>query len=98
MPISQHPAARIIALQAPLSPQLAELGADNSAHAILIARPEAEVHLLPVDAATAAVFDAAKHDTDMCNLLSITLEQLEEAASLEPILTLIGAGALMTIG
>jgi hypothetical protein len=98
LPISLHPAARIIHLNMALSPQLSELDDDDSTAAILITRPEAEVRMMPINAIIATVFDAAKYDTDMCNLLSIALEQLDETASLEPILTLIGAGALMTTG
>lgn len=98
LPISRHPAARIVNLNAALSPELSELTVSENITAILIARPQAEVRLTPLDQLTTTLFVMTEKDTNMSNLLMAAIELRREAAPLEPILTLIGAGALVTKG
>jgi hypothetical protein len=98
LPISRHPAARLIELNAPLSPQLEELGDSADAAAILVTRPGAEVRLLLLSQLDADVFGAIDAHSTVGNLLALILEQGGEDIALGPILTLIGAGALITKG
>jgi hypothetical protein len=90
-----HPATRLLQLTAPLSSQLPDLA---GASAILIIRPEAEVRLLALDAATAAIAIACKKSTQLGNLLALAAEQPGIADPAGPVLTLIGAGALVASG
>jgi hypothetical protein len=98
LPISRHPAARLIELNAPLSPQLEVLGDSADAAAILVTRPGAEVRLLLLGPLDADIFGAIQPNSTVGNLLALILEQEGEDIALGPILTLIGAGALTTIG
>jgi hypothetical protein len=98
LPIAAHPSAQIIKLGAPLHSALSEIGHDDTASTLLICRPEAEVKLLLVNDLTAAIFNAAKNNAAMSNLLSLAIELSDESAPLDPILKLIGAGALVTTG
>jgi hypothetical protein len=96
LPVQAHPAAQLIALTGPLSDQLAEVGAimPNPA-AILAIRPEVKVQLVPLDATSAAVFAATKKSTSIGNLLALASEQPGISNPAEPMVTLLGAGALM---
>ncbi len=98
LPISRHPAARLVKLRAPLSSQLDELGDNADASAILVTRPSAEVRLLLLGPLAANIFAALDSNSTIGNLLAHILEQGGEDTALEPILTLIGAGALVTAG
>ncbi|NJM50985.1 MAG: DUF2063 domain-containing protein [Sphingomonadales bacterium] len=95
----RHPAAHIVPLHAPLSgpitEQLSGFDGRDDAAALLLTRPENDVLLRPLDTLTAQIFTMIQKSTPMGNLLSVILEQGGEDAPLEPILTLIGAGALM---
>lgn len=93
-PVAQHPAARLVMLQAPLSPQLSELNAAAGTAAVLIARPGSSVLLNPVNHAAAAAFIAADKFSTMGNLLSAAVEQIGDEHSLDAVLALIGAGSL----
>jgi hypothetical protein len=93
--IDRHPAARMVMLHAPLSNRLAELGDTSGAVAILITRPDSQALLTPLTAITASIFAATASPSTMGNLLSLALEQGEDDAPLEPILTLIQTGALV---
>lgn len=95
MKVYRHPATKRVHVRAALSPELAELGNGEGACAVMITRPESEVRLFLIDALTTAIFDATQNETNIGNLLSLTLEQGEDAACLQPILTLIRAGALV---
>jgi hypothetical protein len=95
--ISPHPSARLVWLQAPLSAELAELNAGENTAAILIVRPQATVHYVPLCATTAEIFEASKKCGTMGNLLSFALELTNEQGQLEPLLLLIGAGALTRV-
>jgi hypothetical protein len=65
----------------------------------LIIRPDAEVRLVPLDAVQLAVFRAsAEKNAALGNLLSVAIERGGEQAPLEPIIYLIGAGALVKTG
>jgi hypothetical protein len=94
--VRAHPAAHMISITAPLSDQLAEITAviANPA-AILAIRPEAEVRLVPLDAATVAVFAASKKASTLGNLLALAAEQPDITDPSGPVITLLGAGALM---
>jgi hypothetical protein len=93
--VAWHPATRLLQLTAPLSSQLPDLA---GASAILIIRPEAEVRLLALDAATAAIAIACKKSSTIGNLLAISAEQQGIADPAGPVLNLIGAGALVARG
>jgi hypothetical protein len=95
LPITRHPAALMVTLHAPLSKQLSELGDATDATAILITRPDAQVLLQPIGAKTAALFAATQIRSNMGNLLSLSLEQDDNDAPLEPILNLIISGAFI---
>jgi hypothetical protein len=96
--VAPHPSARIVALSVPIASALQELSGQHPA-AILCVRPDAEVRLVPLDAVQFAVFAAsAQKSATLGNLLAVALEQAGEQAPLEPILHLIGAGALVKAG
>ncbi len=98
LPVAPHPSARIVDISAPIASALQELAGQQPA-AILCVRPDAEVRLLPLDAVQLAVFSAsARKNASLGNLLAIAIEQAGEQAPLEPILHLIGAGALVNVG
>jgi Putative DNA-binding domain len=98
LPIARHPSARTVTISAPIASALQELAGQQPA-AMLSARPEAEVLLLALDAVQLAVFAAsAQKNATLGNLLAVALEQAVEQAPLEPILHLIGAGALVKTG
>lgn len=96
--IAPHPSARIVAVSAPIASALQELAGQQPA-AMLSVRPDAEVLLLALDAIQLAVFAASvQKSASLGNLLAAALEQAGEQAPLEPILHLIGAGALIKAG
>jgi hypothetical protein len=95
MQIARHPSARLVAIHAPLPSQLEELACQQPA-AILCIRPEAEVRLIALDQLQSDLLELASgKKCTLGNLLAHTLEQAGEQAPLEPILNLIGAGALV---
>jgi hypothetical protein len=98
LPIAQHPSARTVAVHAPLASAMGEL-AGQQLTAILTVRPEADVCLVPLDPLQSELFArAAQENFTLGNLLAIALEQADEQAPLEPILHLVGAGALIKSG
>jgi Putative DNA-binding domain len=98
LPVAPHPSARIVEIFAPIASTLQELAGQQPA-AILIVRPDADVQLVPLDAIQRAVFvTSAQKNASLGNLLAVALEQAGEQAPLEPILHLIGAGALVKAG
>jgi hypothetical protein len=96
LPVCLHPAARLVPLTAPLAEPIAHLAEDEAA-AILIIRPEAEVRLLAIDAITILTAEKCTHPTTIGNLLTLASEQHDEADPTGPVMTLIGAGALMSM-
>jgi Putative DNA-binding domain len=97
-PVASHPSARIVEIFAPIAAALQEL-VEQQPVAILCVRPDAEVRLVPLDAVQFAVFAASvQKSATLGNLLAVALEQAGEQAPLEPILHLIGAGALIKTG
>lgn len=92
-----HPAARLLPLRAALAPPLAHLAADHPA-AMLVIRPESEVRLLALDAVTAGIAEKCTDITTIGNLLIHASEQRSEADPTGPVLTLIGAGAIISDG
>jgi hypothetical protein len=95
LPISRHPAARLVKISAPLSSQLEDLGDSTDTAAILVTRPGAEVRLLLLGQLDTDIFGAIHATSTIGNLLTLILEQGGDTP-LDPILTLIGAGALIT--
>jgi hypothetical protein len=99
LPICAHPAARRTLLSAPLSDQLADLAAlIHNPAAVLSVRPEAEVRLVPLDTATSSLFAEVKKTTTIGNLLALTAELPDITDASQPVMTLLGAGALMEAG
>ena len=98
LPVAPHPSARTVDVSVPIAPVLQELVGQQPA-ALLIVRPDAEVRLVPLDTVQLAIFAAsAQKSATLGNLLTVAIEQAGEQAPLEPILHLIGAGALVKTG
>lgn len=98
LPVTPHPSAHIVNISSPIAAALNELAGQQPA-AILSVRPVAEVRLVSLDAVQRAVFGASEQKkATLGNLLAIAIEQAGEQAPLEPILYLIGAGALVKVG
>jgi hypothetical protein len=98
MRVRLHPSARIVKISLPIVAALEELAGEQPA-AILCARPDADVRLVPLDAVQSAVLaTASAENTTLGNLLAIVIEQAGEQVQLEPLLHLIGAGALVKAG
>lgn len=98
LPVTPHPSARTVVISTPIASALQEL-AGNQPAAILCVRPDAEVRLFPLNIVQLAVVAAStQKNASLGNLLAITIEQAGEQAPLEPILHLIGAGALIKSG
>lgn len=98
MGVAPHPSVQVTETSAPLATALAELTAQHP-HAILTVRPDAEVRLVPLDALQSKLLAlAAKENCTLGNLLEMAIEVAGEQAPLEPILYLIGAGALIKTG
>ena len=96
--VAPHPSVRTVNISVPIASALQELAGQQPA-AILCVRPDAEVRLVPLDTVQLAVFAAsARKSASLGNLLTIAIEQAGEPAPLEPILQLIGAGALVKFG
>lgn len=93
--LTAHPAARIVALTAPSFILIPELGDTTEAKAVLIVRPDTEVHVLALNALNTVIFNAAQKGAQICNLLEMATEEGDDAETLDPIITLIGAGALV---
>jgi hypothetical protein len=98
MTVGIHPSARVFELIAPLSSVLTEL-AERHPHSVLAIRPDAEVRLVALDGNQSALLARAANENCMVgNLLELAFEVSGEQAPLEPILYLIGAGALVKTG
>ncbi len=95
-PVAAHPAMRLVALTAPLSPALPEL-AGTDARALMITRPEAQILFHPLTATEQAIAEKLPECTTMGNLLAHALELGEEAAAMQPIIMLLQAGALKPV-
>lgn len=93
--VTLHPAVQIITLEADLADPLDELREimDNP-HSILLTRPDTGVKLLPIDAIAARLIKESKTTITMGNLLTIATEWGDMNNPLQPMLTIIGAGAL----
>ncbi|MBP6435568.1 MAG: putative DNA-binding domain-containing protein [Sphingorhabdus sp.] len=92
-----HPSARICPLHAMLAASLAHLAAETEPSAILVIRPDAEVRLLTVDDRTLQAAQNCLQPSTIGNLLALASEQGYESDLIGPVLTLIGAGALVTM-
>jgi hypothetical protein len=96
LPVRTHPSAHIVSVTASLHAMLAEVAAIlPNPVAILAVRPDAEVKLVPLGEIETAVFATAQKSTAIGNLLAFAAEQHGDADLVEPVMTLLGAGALM---
>jgi len=95
--VALHPAVRLRRLQAPLVQSLAELAVDGNPASILIARSEADVRLLALDAVGTLLIEKMSAAASIGNLLSLACEHGHEADPIGPVLNLIGAGALIAM-
>lgn len=95
--VSAHPAMCLVALASLLSPALSDVAPEGQPHAILIVRPEAEVRLVALDAATTALAEKCKSAVTIGNLLGFATEQAGMTDPSGPVLALIGAGALIAM-
>ena len=93
-PMAPHPALRLVTLTGPLSPELAELG-ETSPHALMIARPQAEILFHPLTAVEQMLAEKIAESATMGNLLGHALELGDEGTAMQHIVKLIQAGALM---
>jgi hypothetical protein len=98
LPVALHPSARLLPIAHPLAEPLGELSGLRT-FAILTLRPEAEVRLVPLDPTQVAILRAAQQkDATLGNLLSAAIEQVNNTDPAEPVMQLIGAGALVKKG
>jgi hypothetical protein len=98
MPVNTHPSVRLVAVSAPLASSLDGL-AGQMPSAIATLRPDLDVRLLPLDVLELALLRRAGEEfCTMGNLIELSFEQAGERAPLEPILHLVGAGALAKAG
>lgn len=95
-PIAAHPAVRLIDLSGPLSPELPEL-AGTDPHALMIARPGAQVLFHPLTRVEQAIAEKIADSGTMGNLLQHALELSDEATAMQHIVKLIQTGALTQI-
>lgn len=97
MRVARHPSARAVAIHAPLASVLEGYEGQQPA-TMLTVRPHADVRLIALDRLQSALLNlAAAENCRLGNLLAHALEQDGEQAPLEPILHLIGAGALVKV-
>ncbi|MGB5483683.1 putative DNA-binding domain-containing protein [Parasphingorhabdus sp.] len=95
-PIAAHPAMHLIAITGPLSPELGEL-ANAEPHALMIARPQAQILFHPLTAVEHAIAEKIADSMTMGNLLQYALELSDEATAMQHIIKLIQTGALTQI-
>jgi Putative DNA-binding domain len=97
-PVAPHPSARLVSISHPIANALEELAGQHP-HAIMCARPDAEVRFLPLNITETAVFLAASgKDATLGNLLATAIELSAETEPTGPVMKLIGAGALVAGG
>lgn len=95
--VAPHPSVRCVTISTPIAAVLEEI-AEQQPAAILCVRPDAEVRLLAIDVVQNAILAASeKQFASLGNLLAVAIEYADEQAPLEPILNLIGVGALVRI-
>ncbi|MEP2987509.1 MAG: putative DNA-binding domain-containing protein [Parasphingorhabdus sp.] len=100
--IDRHPAVQLIQLSGKLSPELAELG-DETPHALLVARPEAQVLFHPLSMVEHQIAKKIANISTMGNLLEKAIELVGKNANAEGdaeqamphLIRLIQTGALM---
>lgn len=96
--VAAHPSARVVDLTAPLASALDDLAAHHP-HSVLAVRPDTEVRLIALNSVEAALLALAGNENcTIGNLLELMFEVANEQVPLEPILHLIGAGALIKTG
>lgn len=95
--VTLHPSVRICPLRAPLAAPLMQLAGEMDVAAILVVRPDAEVRLLAIDVRTLQAAQNCRQPSTIGNLLALASEQGDEADPIGPVLTLIGAGALVAM-
>ena len=97
LPVVFHPSTRICELHAPLAAPLSHLAVEMTPSATLIVRPETEVRLLAIDDRTLQAAQKCRQPITIGNLLALASEQGEDTDPIGPVLTLIGAGALIAM-
>jgi hypothetical protein len=98
LPVDVHPSLRLIQVTVPLAAALEDL-AGHQPKALATIRPDAKVRLLPLNGIELALAQrATEKKCTLGNLIELSLEWSSERALLEPILHLIGAGALIKAG
>ncbi len=98
MRVAGHPSARIVPVHTPLASVLEDL-AGQQPDAILTVRPQTEVRLVALKRFHCELLAlVAGKNCTLGNLLVHALEQTSEQVPLEPVLHLIGAGALVKAG
>jgi len=97
--VTWHPSVRLISLTDTIAPPLEELNhvTENPVR-MLIVRPDVDVKLLPLDALTHKILKEAKNIIPLGNLLSIATETKDTDNPLQPLLNIIGSGALICFG
>lgn len=101
-PVDQHPAVNLIEMSGELSPELSELG-DETPHALLVARPDAQVLFHPLTAVEHQIAKKIANISTMGNLLEKAIELVGKnanadgnaEAAMPHLIKLIQAGALM---
>ena len=88
--VRRHPAVRVVALSRPSAPLL-DPGLTRDVRMLLIARPDAAVRVLAIDAADAAALDLAHEITPLGNLIAHLAETHPDGGA--AVAALIGAGA-----
>lgn len=92
--ITAHPAMRLINLTGPLSPELAELGAETP-DALIVARPEAAVLFHPITQVEHDIAEKIANISTMGNLLTQAIELGGEDTAMERIIKLIQSGVII---
>ena len=89
--IAPHPALRVVPVRGPLPGELADLGAPAG---VLIARPEADVSLHPLDVADLDLVAGIANIATLGNLLDRAVELVGESAAMERVIRIVQTGAL----
>jgi len=94
--IALHPSVRVVRLTTCFAPELAEIisGDIESAHSIMISRPEADVRLMLITVEQCAVVEAMQQISNKGNLLAFVLETYGEASALPLVFGLCEAGVI----
>ena len=96
--VAPHPSVRVVEIGAPLAAGIEGLEG-TKAPTILLVRPDEEVKALPLSSIQTTIFQNLRQKSAaLGNLLRIAIELSDNGNPLDPILDLIGAGALVKAG